>query len=86
VKGTTVPREPDQEIRKAIWKFLGENSGRTGREVARDALGLRNPAVPSGIYNLLRRMEKEGLISRELRFRAEHGRDVSIWYAVDGAF
>lgn len=76
--------------RAIIWSFLVVSPGRTAFEIGRAALGRTGPtsaSVNSGaIQYLLARMERDGQVTRRREYRAQQGREVSIWYAVPGAF
>ena len=84
--------QPSYSPRRAvIWSFLVVNPGRTAYEIGRAVLG-RNTGPTSAAMNsgadayLLARMERDGQVTRRREYRAQQGREVSVWFAVPGAF
>lgn len=74
--------------RALIWSYLVVSPGRTSREIARCALGKRGP-ISSSIPDpraLCQRMERDGELTSRREYRAQQGREVTLWYAVPGAF
>lgn len=73
--------------RVLIWAYLAFSPGKTAREIACGALGLRGAARNSGaVTELLERMEKDGQVTRQTEHSPQQGRPVSRWHAVPGAF
>lgn len=76
--------------REVIWAWLVVHPGRTAYEIARGGLGKTGPtpaSIQSGsTLKLLQKMERSGQVTRTQEYRAQQGREVSVWYAAPGAF
>jgi len=76
------------ETRALIWAYLVVSPGRTAHEIARGALGKRGPTSASipDASGICQRMQRDGQLTSRREYRPQQGREVTVWYAVPGAF